>query len=208
MKNKSLLYSITLVSFALFSCAGESKDESMRNTTTESIDKNDGDAQELFTELEKPSTELTTEQLEAFELRAIQKFYDFTDFIKVISNNQIDKDLRAHSIQLSTELFISDSIQISDTTLMNKSELPVKLIDFLKRIKPRSNPISIQTISLDFTHPLNKDTSNNYSGIMESEIMIKNKIKKLTITVNVIEIQKDFGENSQSVMEVRLGNIY
>jgi hypothetical protein len=208
MKNKLFLNSTIILALLFFSCAGESKDENISFTETEPKNNIDVGSKEIFTELENPNTEFTSEQLEAFQLRAIQKFQDFTDFIKMISDNKIDKDLREHSIQLSTELFISDSILITDSSLINKSESIVTLINFLKRIKPRSKPITAKTSLIEFIQPLTKDSSNFYTGVMDAVILIKGKNKNINIDVKVVEIQKEFGDSSQTTMDVRLGNIY
>jgi len=37
---------------------------------------------------------------------------------------------------------------------------------------------------------------------------VQRKKKKIKINVHLIEVEKDFGENSQIINEVRLGNIY
>ena len=199
---------IVLVAFKLFSCAGESSNEDASYLTIESDKTSNDISEETLTELEEPNTDLTSEQLEAFELRAIQKFYDFTDFVKMISNNQIDKDLREHSIQLSTDLFINDSVLITDSSLIDKSESSVTLANFLNRIKPRSTPISVKTTSIEFAQNLTKDTNNIYTGSMYAIVLVNGKTKKINIVVELVEIQKEFGNNSQTITDVRLGNIY
>ena len=94
MKNKSILHILIIaIAFALYSCAGEGSSNDNAVSTTESSKMSKGIPTEILTELERPKTELTDEQLKAFELRAIQKFEDFTDYIKLISDPDVDQNL-------------------------------------------------------------------------------------------------------------------
>ena len=216
MKSKFLLNITTILTLALFSCAGENKDENISFTSTKSVMDSDDVTKEIFTELENPSTELTEEQLMAFESRAIQKFKDFTDYIKILYNPKVDDNMTKHSLNLALELFKNDSILIKDTNLIESFAdvhhigQPIYIIDFLNLLyfELHKKTIQVKVKSIELVKPLILDSTNSYNGLMKASLIIENERINLQVDIHLAKIQKDFGENSQSIMEVRLGNIY
>jgi hypothetical protein len=217
MNNQLLHIIFFLFALVLFSCASENNDKKVSTTPAESTIMKNAVTTEVFTELEEPNAELTSEQLKAFELRAIQKFEDFTDYVAIISNPKVKHDLVNHSLILVQDLFINDSIFLSDSLLINHFTLvsnkePYRqyLIDLLKleSVSAREPKITIQTKFINFLVPLTKDSINNYFGIMDASIMINGKKSIEKIDVHLLKIQKKFGDSIQDIMEVRLGNIY
>ena len=213
MMNRKFLH-IILIAIVLYSCAGESKDENTLAIPTESAKKADDlGGGEIFTELEKDNEALTTEQLEALQVRAIQKFQDFTDYIKIISDNDVDDNLKNHSVQLALDLFINDTITISSSdiyeNLDTNASTTISLAKFVNTLAHSSGlQIFITIKTSKFINPLRINSFNKYSGMIESTFLVNGKETSKKIDVQLIEIQKEFGENSQSIMEVRLGNIY
>ena len=215
MMNSRLIH-IALIAFTslLYSCAGESKDANMMASPTESAKATNDIPQEFFTELEDTSKKLTQEQLEAFELRAIQKFQDFTDYLEIISDKNVDTNLINHSLNLVEELFINDSVTIpSSDNILGYETLDREqalLMQYLYDIPNIHHPLefNIKTKSIIFSTPLKLDSTRKYNGILEASLIINGKKWNKNIDVHLIEVKKDFGKNSQTIKEVRLGNIY
>ena len=212
MMNKQFLH-IILIAIVLYSCAAESKDENTSASPAESA-KTAGDrGGGIFTELEKDNEELTTEQLEALQLRAIQKFQDFTDYLKIISDNDVDDDLKKHSVQLALDLFINDTITISNSDMLSNVDsskiTTTSLTAFIDSIHQDTGSLIFITVNTNkFIQPLTIDSTNNYTGIIESSFLVNGKETIKKIDVHLIDIQKEFGETNQTILEVRLGNIY
>lgn len=210
MMSKHLSYIIpTLVALILYSCAGESMDKNVAATESAKID--DDISEEFFSGIEEPNTELTSEQLEAFQLRAIQKFYDLTDYMEIISDPGIEEDLIEHSLNLVEELFINDSITKSSTGIIwNYAFFNSANGDSLSRtpLIKQWPQIFIKTKTIEFITPLELDSSNKYSGTMKASFIINGKKATNNIGVHLVEIEKFFGDSSQFITEVRLGNIY
>ena len=198
----------TIVILSIYSCARENKSEDMTSIATETEESISADEYtEMESMIESKPTELTKEQKEAFQLRAIQKVQDFLDYVKIISDSKVDKRLKDHSAKLSIELFVSDSILITDSILTD-SAVSVPLKNYLTVLKSKKTPVYIKTEKLHFSEPLTADSLNNYKGIIEAKIKIKGHSLTKNIEVFLTEIDKNFGENKKDITEVRLGNIY
>lgn len=215
MNSKHLLYIIpTLVALILYSCAGESMKNDMVTEATESAKVDDTISDEIFRGIEEPNTELTPEQIKAFQIRAIQKFEDFTGYIKIISDPDVESDLAEHSMRLALELFVNDTVKIKDSILIKldiKPDYKPFLINkYLLSLHFRKYKklVLIKTKSIKFISSLAKDSTNLYQGTMEASLRINGKKSFKNIDVHLVEIRKEFGDNSQAIMEVRLGNIY
>ena len=197
---------ITILTFVLlFSCAEQSMEKSNTEVIGNAV-KETGVIEELFSELEEEKAELNTEQLAAFEQRAIQKLEDFTDYVAIISNPQTNKALKIHSLNLSLELFKNDSITIEYPPITGENNLTVKA--FLIKIKMDKHLLKAKIKSVKISKPLTLDSLNNYSGLITTTIKIgTNKVDK-NITIHLISTKKKFGKKIQTINEIRLGNIY
>jgi hypothetical protein len=187
-----------------------SKDENANTMTTPSETEKDSSFDDDMGLDRKNETKLATftnEQKGAFQLRAIQKFQDFIDYVKIISDQKVDDDFREHSMQLSLELFINDSTLFSDTSLTDTTD-PVLLKSFLTDIQTNKKPIYIKVLSIDFATPINTDSINNYRGNIETTLKIYGEKTIKNVDVFLVKVQKDFGNKTQVINEVRLGNIY
>lgn len=201
---------------ALFSCAGESRYEDAAAPVKEA--KSIPGSSAKFTEdlsINKLPESLSKEQQEAFELRAQQKFQDFLDYLKIVSNPKMDKGLVKHSEKLMKELFINDTVTFydGDTILyeMIDHNEPIPLFDYLEDSKLVSHreKIPSKINSFNFVNPLKLDSiSNNYRGKLEIDMILGKKATLKTVDIYLIETTKQFGENELKSIEIKLGNIY
>ena len=211
MKSNQIL-NITIICLILFlvSCAEQSKNQ-YDNNAVETTETPSDISEEIMLELEVKSeasvSYLSDEQKEAFQLRAIQKFQDFTDYLKIISDPEVDNNLKEHSIQLALELFVNDSILLTDSVITGKVE-DIELRDYLKKIKSSKKSIYISAQSILFSEPLTLDTLGNYRGKINVSLKVNGGKLNKNINVCLIKIEKYFGKNEESIKEVRLGNIY
>ncbi|MBL4594670.1 MAG: hypothetical protein JKX68_12775 [Flavobacteriales bacterium] len=209
MMNK-LLLNITTIFFilVLFSCAGEDmKNDNISTETAKSTTTETDEPKEIISVLERGDAELTSEQKEAFQLRAIQKIEDFIDYLRIISDPKVNNDLKEHSYQLALGLFINDSTFFSDSAITNPSN-SIFLTDYLTKMKSRKNPFTVNIKNIQFSEKLELDSLNIYKGSMIMSLGIKQKTVVKNIDVHLLEIQKIFGDSTLAIMEVRLGNIY
>jgi len=217
---KLLLHITSICGIAfLFSCAGDSMQESkVAAIATEETEPAGGGNNNTSIEIsiETLPENLSKEQQKAFELRAKQKFQDFLDYVQLISNPKMNKDLITHSNKLIKELFLNDSITLADTVNafyipFNLNNTPSILISDFYNTNPLitfNRPLKIKTKSISFTNPLTSDSTGNYKGVMQAEIVVNKKSTLKHIDVYLIETNKQFGAEEQKTIEIKLGNIY
>ena len=206
---KLILY-ITLFTtlLLLYSCASESQDRNTMATATEAEpDSQLNEDLSLEKKMDSKNTVLTTEQKEAFQLRAIEKFEDFVDYLKIISDQKIDSELKQHSLNLALELFINDSTLFTDSILADTTK-PIQLKSFLTTIQANKNPILINIESIKFILPIAADSLFNYQGNMEVILNLHGKKLTKNVSVYLVEKKKVFGTINKEITEIGLGNIY
>lgn len=202
---------------SLFSCAGESQYNDTALAPVEESKSISGNSAEFTEELNinKLPESLSKEQQEAFELRAQQKFQDFLDYLKIVSDPKIDKGLVKHSENLMKELFINDSVTFydGDTILYEIIDHndPILLFDYIRDSKLVSHREKIESKinSFNVVSPLKLDSiSSNYVGKLEIDMVLNQKATLKTIDVYLVESTKQFAEEEQKTIEIKLGNIY
>jgi hypothetical protein len=151
--------------------------------------------------------ELSNEQREALETRAIQKFRDFIDYLKIISDPKITTDLKNHSKGLAMDLFVSDSTTVTDSSFKNTTNSMV-LSAYLEKISIHKKSLVFLVEETHFQKPTEEDTRNNLIGVVNSRLIANGKKISKRVDVFLIDIAKSFGDSTLSTNEVRLGNIY
>ncbi|PJB15171.1 MAG: hypothetical protein CO118_04800 [Flavobacteriales bacterium CG_4_9_14_3_um_filter_32_8] len=192
----------------LYSCASESQDRNNMTTATEAESASQFNEDiSLEKKMNVKNTLLTTEQKEAFQLRAIEKLEDFIDYLKIIADQKIDSELKQHSISLALELFINDSTLFTDSILADTTEaIPLK--SFLTTIQTNKTPILVTIEAIKFTVPITADSLFNYQGNMEVILNIDGKKITKNVNVQLVEKNKKFGTINKEITEIGLGNIY
>lgn len=214
-KNGLHIITALFIMLVFIGCAGDSKNEFVASGTMAEEDLSAEPIPFQFNIHELPDS-LTKEQQNAFQLRAKQKFQDFLDYLKIISDPKVDADLVTHSKQLMTELFINDTVSIIDTNNLlyvpfNPSNYSPVLINDLYTSNPLitfKRPIRINSEFLTFNEPLKKDSTGIFKGKMEVQIKTKKAKSIKSINFYLIETNKQFGNEKLKTVEVKLGSIY
>ena len=208
---------LVVFTFVLIGCMSKSGNEDMNVSASagmESAANNNKDISDELIVSELPM-ELSEEQQKAYQLRAQQKFQDFLDYLKIVSDPKIDKGLIKHSEKLMKELFISDTVTFydGDTILyeMIDHNNPLPLFDYIEDAKMVSHreAISSKIKITEFIKPLQKDSTDNlYVGKLQTEIILNKKSTTKTVDIYLVETTKNFGDTEQKTIEIKLGNIY
>jgi hypothetical protein len=163
------------------------------------------------------SDDLSRKSLKGFEAKARQDLVDFSDYLNICSDNQLDSLFRSQARQMILDMFVSDSIKISNR-LLDKTELKnISLIEFLKP-DPSSNYISMNFIfdSMKITEPLHRTDEFNYKGRLSFSRTMTARNAYDTVSTNPFGMEADiyaskvfkvFGEDTLRVWELFLGEI-
>jgi|GEM_PF-3171280 len=184
-------YILVVFAFVLIGCMNKSGNEDMNVAASagmESVASNNKDVADELIVAELP-LELNEDQQKAYQLRAQQKFQDFLDYLKIVSDPNLDKGLVKHSEELMKELFISDTLNYYslDSVIVPDS-----------RVK-----------NLTFITPLQKDSLYDYfTGKLQVNMFIGKMDTSFIVNTHLIETNKQFGDTEQKTVEVKLGNIY
>lgn len=159
--------------------------------------------------------ELTSETLNAFEKRAVQKLNDLTDYLNIYANPDLDKQFRMQAKEMVRELFNSESdIQnfyielelVEDTTNRILYNLSLKNEDFYKTVID----------SIIVTENFRRQTLSKYEGELRFSQKVFRILPNDTILMGsflrhseiiTIKTEKEFGSETQTVWEVYLGAI-
>ncbi|MCB0400495.1 MAG: hypothetical protein KDD41_00275 [Flavobacteriales bacterium] len=208
---------ITYLTMMLFllACAGEARYDEL---ITESASEMEEPVQEEVPAGMMPEVipqELSHEEQDAYQLRAKQKFQDFCDYLKILTDKRINNDLQQHARKMIRELFVSDTVKLSGadsvffSTTDSLTEIPLKeLIDLPYETIPGQLPLVIHLKSMDFSSPLQSDSQIGYRGRLTVTFTAHQKSHQKNIDVFLVETTKQFGEYSEGTIEVKLGNIY
>lgn len=149
---------------------------------------------------------LSPKQQKAFQLRAKQKFQDFTDYIEILSDKKVSSDLKQHSYQLAMDLFLNDSTTI---VLNKEKQIEIYLKEYLSLLMlNRKKSKNFEYQNIQFTENLKRDSLSKYYGTITFNTKPSNKKIFTTVDVYLIETKKQFGSTEEKTIEIKLGNIY
>lgn len=186
----------------LWSCAGQADEE-----VTASTD-NSARMEEEISPLPQTMSikDLNGAQRNAFEAKSIQKLQDFFDYLKIISDPEVSADLRNHSYNLALDLFVNDTVTVTDSLLQNGTPIPIQ--KYLSSILVKKNKVTPLVYEVIVAEPLVVDSSETCNGKLNAKFSLRNQQLNKTIAIHLIEVNKTFGETNQKTIEVKLGNIY
>ena len=168
-------------------------------------------------ELTFVASNLTREELDVFENRALQKVADVGDYIAVISNKEYDRAMREHTMDQALELF-TDNKSVVEMSGFGNEFTPVLSIDrFLNgALNNEYGEVNIESFDLRFSGQLERDEKGTYVGtiiysqvvnrVLEDDISVS-KSEDNEASVIVQKVRKDFGDTYEMVWEVLIDEI-
>ncbi len=77
------------------------------------------------------SDDLSKKSLKAFEVKAKQELVDFSDYLGICSDKQMDESFKSQARQMILDMFISDSVKINSILLNEPGGKSVQIKEFL-----------------------------------------------------------------------------
>ena len=143
------------------------------------------------------SGKVSEAELKVFEERAVQKLKDFNDYLDIISNKKLDKRMRQDAIKQAEALFTSPDCKIR-FTYENMS-----ISDYINRKYKYGNGASPQIDSVTVGEPLTF-SNGSYKGTLHGRSSNGGVAPTITIQMQLIKVQKKFGDEVKDVWDVRL----
>lgn len=192
--NKSIQY-LALLALCMLILAAPTCEEDDSSRKTEQLER---EKLQAVTE-DFSSGSLTSRNLQAFEYRAAEKLMDYTDYLNIVYNQDLDGTFRSHANENIRDLFTGRSAP--------ENPLP-------SGTDPRSySSIELLVNSIEIITPLEKQVTETYRGSLQYRVKITGTAGSDTLILHssinrmVMQLQmtlKDFGGNSLLVWEVLL----
>ena len=188
----------------LAGCASVNKEEAGYSTTQKDPQKESRIYESQFT-----AERLSEKHFEAFETRAIEKLHDFTDYLRIISDDRYNEEFKINAMAQARELFIEHSL-ITLPDIAESASLDV----FLDQSYQDANQGYLIIENPSIKVPLREATKNLYEGSVAFQLSLLVNGDTLTKTEErqaqfyLMKTEKSFGAKKKKVWEVFLGNIY
>ena len=201
MKPKQLTYLILL--FWLAGCAGADQE-----AYSESMEAPADLKQEAMTTevVQKPSTEAVIAE------RAIQKLEDLCESIGLISNPDYPAEFRTHAAKLTTNLFLTDTVKA--VPFCGSNPLPLPVSAWMAELPGVSSSLSVVPERIRFEPTASASAKNGRFGTLLFYPLIRCDSSAAPLPARVwevevyeIEVLKSFGDETEPVWEVYLGNL-
>ena len=144
---------------------------------------------------------LTRANLEAFENKAVQKLKDYSDYLNIVHNPEIDETFRSRASESLRDLFEQRSIPENPVPGCTENQ-PYSYVGFI-------------IDSVGITDPLEYQSEGSYRGRMQYYFSISGYTGSDTVnlyssfeemSMHLQMIKKDFGNDSVVVWEVLLAS--
>lgn len=189
----------------LAGCASVNKEEAGYSSTQKDAQKESRIYESQFT-----AERLSEKHFEAFETRAIEKLHDFTDYLRIISDDRYNEEFKINAMTQARELFIEHSL----ITLPDITE-SASLDAFLDQSYQNPNPGYLIIENPSIKVPLREATKNLYEGAVAFQLSLlvngdtlKTKTEERQAQFYLMKTEKNFGAKKKKVWEVFLGDIY
>ena len=193
-----LIFSTSLL-LGIASCASSHRERAIENESAEASIMS-GELEAQFT-----TDYLSSDLLDALEVRAQQKLLDFADYVVLISNPTIDSAFRTQAKEQALELFIQPEIPI-----IFEGE-STKLEDFFSAIHQKKGLTNYTVRNIEIAQPLQQESDQQYTGSLSfSQSMIvdsQETVHQREVKVWVKKTDKQFGNKQKEVWEVFLGAV-
>jgi len=203
-----VIASVAYLLFSSRSCGPEQKDESALHEAELIQERKD-----IRNEFE--SDDLSQKSLRAFEVKAIQKLVDFSDYLRIYSNKQMAESFKDQSRLMIGDIFISDSIQISHFMFLEPGKKNLTLSAFLDNVA-MGNFCETKFDSIHVSEPFRQVGEFKYEGKLSFSARLKGCTSKDTILIKkskfeadifALKVNKSFGNDTLRIWSVFLGNI-
>lgn len=153
---------------------------------------------------------LPLEQLNAFEIRTMQKLEDYADYFGIISNREYDKSLRKHAVELVVSSFVEDA-SVKNLLLEGEEMDMNSFFKAMSRNKFGTMTMGIKNIRI--AQPLILLDEQRHKGVLTFEQHLSMEDGSTVTSTKQVDIwlirtEKSFGDDLQWIWEPRLGNIY
>jgi hypothetical protein len=161
--------------------------------------------------------QLSSRDLQVFELRAQQKLKDYANYIEIISDKSFDAELRKEAAGSALRLFSTQNVTVHETLSGGKAK-EWKISDYLSKLSASAyKKIASQISNLALTKPMVKQAENSYKGELSytqltkgyddkgKEVFLVKAEKKAEVILK--KVKKQFGQQTEEVWEVFLGRI-
>jgi hypothetical protein len=154
----------------------------------------------------------------AFENKARQMLMDFADYYSIYADTKLDSVFRNNARGMLEDLFYDDSITINiKTGKQARAEIPTlqQFLDVSAQSDSASRQLKIHTIEI--SRALMRLNESTYTGTLQFDLDNFEIIAADTISIQkasrqceftVVKVNKAFGQQTKSVWQVFLGNIY
>jgi hypothetical protein len=154
----------------------------------------------------------------AAEMTAIQKLVDFSDYLKIFSDNSLDPLFREKAGNMIRELFISEEARLSFGNIERNHAKSYTLGQFLETgFGKHIWSAEIVFDSIHVLEPLQKHDAASYKGklackqtlVTESsrKVIAKNPPEPITVEIMATRTTKIFGPDTLMVWTVFLGDM-
>lgn len=154
--------------------------------------------------------EVSTQQLDAFEEKGMEKLNEFISYINLIADKDMDALFKEQAITMATDLFLSEEAVIKSYNPTTKKFESNPLKNYLQNLLSADHPL--QVLSIEEIKTLDNAESDSYKWRLNFNQSISQgteKLPKLVITMNVVLKKKIkyFGEEKKEVWEVLLSDM-
>jgi hypothetical protein len=163
------------------------------------------------------SDDLSKKSLRAFEVKAKQKLVDFSDYLRIFSDIELDTAFKMQARKMILDLFISDSILINSGLINYSDEKNLTISEFLRIDSSSvSNSIYFTIDSIEIAQPFRRIDDLNYRGRLSFLRLAKSSStssdylvqpKKMEADIIAAKVSKPFGQDTLQVWGVFLGAI-
>jgi hypothetical protein len=163
------------------------------------------------------SDDLSKKSLRAFEIRAKQELVDFSDYLGIYSDKNLDESFKTQARQMILDMFFADSVRINSQLMNGQDGRNIPMAEFLN-LDSASGCNSLDFIfdSIDVAGPLRRVDELNYKGSLTFSRLVKACSATDTLTTGIVKLKADiyaskvykaFGTDTLQVWSVFLGEI-
>lgn len=210
---KFLFIFVAILAYLLLcskSCGSDEKDDSAKQaaelTQTKVSIKN-----------EFESDNLSKKSLRAFEVKAKQKLVDFSDYLDIYSDKQMDESFKSQARQMILDIFMSDTIRVTTLLLQESNAKYFQITEFLSSSSASGyNSMDFIFDSIEVAAPLLRTDNFNYKGRLSFSRRVKISSAsdtlftgpdRMEVDIFASKVRKQFGSDTLQIWSVFLGDI-